>query len=74
MSATEIDAAEVVEILYTNYRGEKGWRRIRPLRMRFGQTSWHPDSHWLLDALDLDKKAERSFAMRDIGEWRFAQA
>jgi predicted DNA-binding transcriptional regulator YafY len=58
--------AQKVTIRYRNYRGETGIRHIRPSRIWFGSTSWHPDPQWVLEAVDLDKGAERSFAMSDI--------
>lgn len=61
---------QVVSIRYTNYRGETADRRIVPLRIRFAATDWHPEEQWLLDAIDVDKGAERSFALRDIHSWR----
>ena len=59
----------VVLIRYTNYRGETALRRIVPRAIRFASTEWHPGEQWLLDAYDLDKGADRSFAMKDILEW-----
>ena len=64
------DEARAVSILYTNYRGEKAWRRITPIRIWFGATEWHPEEQWLLDAIDLEKGTNRSFAMGDIEAWR----
>ncbi|CAM5400503.1 hypothetical protein [Streptomyces fumanus] len=61
-------------ILYTNYRGEKGWRRIQPLRIWFGSTEWHPREQWLMDAIDLDKQVERSFALKDIQAWEESES
>jgi predicted DNA-binding transcriptional regulator YafY len=64
----EISEADrkVVSIVYTNYRGETSVRRIVPEAVRFGATEWHPEEQWLLDAHDLDKDAQRSFALKDI--------
>lgn len=59
-----------VEIDYTNHRGERGVRRIKPLQMLFGHSQWHQGPQWLLDAMDLDKNAPRTFAMKDIHGWR----
>ena len=59
----------VVVILYTNYRGETSHRRIIPRGVRFASSEWHPGEQWLLDALDVDKMAERSFALKDVREW-----
>lgn len=59
-----------VRILYTNHRGEVGWRRIFPQHIVCGSTDWHPEVQWLLRAFDLDRKAERDFALKDIKEWK----
>lgn len=61
--------AKEVRILYTNYRGETFVRRVVPLRLYFGATEWHPEEQWLLEARDLDKDNNRSFAMKDIRAW-----
>jgi len=60
---------ELVSIVYTNYRGETALRKIVPKRMWFGKTDWHPEEGWLLDAFDIEKDAERSFAIKDIKAW-----
>lgn len=59
-----------VIIDYTNHRGERGERRIRPVGMWYGDTEWHRDPQWLIDAIDLDKSVSRTFAMKDIHSWR----
>lgn len=64
-----MDEERAVRILYTNYRGETGLRRIVPERIHFGSTEWHSEPQWLLDALDVEKNAKRSFAMKDIRAW-----
>ncbi|HRI10496.1 MAG TPA: hypothetical protein PKW35_21900 [Nannocystaceae bacterium] len=58
-----------VRVVYTNYRGETATRTILPERIWFGTTSWHPRPQWLLDAVDLEKGALRSFAIADIRSW-----
>ena len=60
---------DVIKIIYTNYRGEKDERIIKPISIWFGSTEWHPDEQWLLHAYDLEKNAERDFAMKDIERW-----
>ena len=65
----EIKDNTVVTILYTNYRGKTGYRKIQPEKIWFGATDWHPKEQWLLDAYDLEKEASRNFAMKDIKEW-----
>lgn len=69
----EINSVEAktrhVKIVYTNYRGETGIRAILPIKIWFGATDWHPESQWLLDAIDVEKEASRSFALKDIKAW-----
>jgi len=60
---------KAVNILYTNYQRETAIRKIVPKRIWFGKTEWHPEEQWLLDALDLEKNADRGFAMKDIKAW-----
>ena len=62
----EGDLSKAIGIVYKNYRGEVASRRIIPQRLWFGATEWHPDEQWLLDAIDVDRGATRSFALRDI--------
>jgi hypothetical protein len=59
----------VVSVLYTNYRGITALRRIIPRRIWFGHTEWHPGEQWILDVFDVEKRAERSFAIAEIKEW-----
>jgi predicted DNA-binding transcriptional regulator YafY len=62
--------AELVFIDYTNHRGERAWRSVTPISIRFGSTEWHPEAQWLLRAYTVDRGAEREFAMKDIHAWR----
>lgn len=66
--------AESVRIRYRNYRGETAIRHIRPQHIWFGSTSWHPQPQWLMEATDLDKGAERSFALADILDFDCSEA
>lgn len=56
-----------LEFGYTNWRGERGNRRVQPTRLYYGSTEWHPEPQWLLEAIDLDKGEVRAFAVKDIG-------
>lgn len=60
-----------VRILYTNYKGETAWRVIEPRAVCWGSNEWHPEPQWLLDAWDADRQAVRTFAMKDIREWKW---
>jgi predicted DNA-binding transcriptional regulator YafY len=58
-----------VVIDYTNWRGERSLRRIRPLAIAFENNEWHPETQWLLEAVDLEKGENRTFAMNNIHSW-----
>lgn len=62
-------AEKIVIIDYTNWRGQRAPRRIVPLGIVYGTTKWHPEPQWLLNAWDVVKKTERTFAMKDIHMW-----
>lgn len=64
-----IAADAAVRIDYTNFRGERAWRRVVPLRWVFETTEWHPEEQWIMYGIDLDKMRERGFAMKDIHKW-----
>lgn len=66
---TAEDAMKIITIDYTNYRGERGTRRVLPYEQYFGTTPFHPDPQWLMRALDVEKNAERTFAMKDIHDF-----
>lgn len=51
---------------YTNWRGETARRVIRPIRMWWGKTEWHPEEQWMLTAWDCEKDAIRNFAWQDM--------
>lgn len=68
-SQSPANEEQQVKILYTNYRNETSVRLIIPVKIWFGATDWHPEYQWLLDAIDVEKRANRSFAMKDIKCW-----
>ena len=59
-----------VTILYTNWKGETKYRNIIPMSVEFKATQWHPAEQWILNAMDVDKNAQRAFAIKDIKEWK----
>lgn len=54
---------------YRNHRGEIAERRVQPIRLWYGATEHHPYCTWLLKALDVDRGAERDFALHEILTW-----
>lgn len=63
-----------VWIDYTNHRGERSWRKIKPLKLTWGLSEWHAGSQWILLAHCYEKNAAREFAMSSIHEWKPASA
>ncbi len=63
---------DIANVLYTNHRGEQAWRTIRPIRLWFGSTAYHPEPQWLLECFDLKKQATRDYAMSGIACWNVA--
>lgn len=55
-----------IEFEYTNWEGRKGIRQAIPLNIRFGKSEWHDVPQWLMLAYDIDKQAEREYAMADM--------
>lgn len=61
-----------VRIDYTNWRGERAWRTIRPIETKalfHGASEWHKEPQWLLRAFDYERESFREFAMKDIHAW-----
>lgn len=54
-----------IHMKYTNHQGKTSNRRVVPLDFFYGTTAWHSNEQWFMHAFDLDKQAERSFALID---------
>lgn len=66
----DIDPRYVVTIDYTNWRGERSTRKIGPLRIDFTSNEWHPESQWMVQAVDIEKGEKRWFALDNIHSWK----
>lgn len=51
---------------YTNWEGKTAVRKVIPVKLWYGKTEYHPKEQWLLKAIDVEKNAERDFAVKDI--------
>ena len=56
----------VLKFEYLNWEGKKAVREVEPIKIWYGKTEWHPKKQWFLKARDIEKKAERDFALKDI--------
>lgn len=63
---------EDIWIDYTNHRGVRRWRHVRPVTgtLSFWSNEWHPQTQWLFDAMDLDLYQRRTFALASVHGWR----
>lgn len=59
-----------VTIVYTNWKGETGVRSITPKVFFWGSTQYHPELQWLVTAYDEDKQEDRTFALKDVLNWK----
>ncbi len=57
---------DAIRFKYTNWKGETGIRTVKPIKLWFGTTEFHKGHHWFLKAFDVDKQAERDYAIEDI--------
>jgi predicted DNA-binding transcriptional regulator YafY len=66
------DPRKEVWIDYTNHRGERAWRHILPMStpLLFENSQWHPDTQWVMEAIDLDRNVMRDFALASVHQWR----
>ena len=60
-----MEEKRIVKILYTNWKGETKYRNIIPKSIEFKSTEWHKEEQWILNALDVDKNADRAFAIKE---------
>jgi hypothetical protein len=68
MLRIEIGATYVVD--YTNFRKERGTRRIRVVDVVFGKNEYHPVPELLVVAVDVERGVERTFAASGIHDLR----
>jgi predicted DNA-binding transcriptional regulator YafY len=61
-----IGSAQTLNFNYVNWKGESGFRSAIVLNVYFGSSKYHQEPQWLLVGYDLDKKATRTYAMKDM--------
>ncbi len=66
---TSAMSAHPIKVRYTNYRGETAVRTIVPISFYFGSTEYHKDEQWLVKLWDVERGAERIYALKEITEW-----
>ena len=64
-----MELEKVVTIVYTNYKGKTAVRKVIPQSISYGHNEWHTEDQWLMVAHDVEKQAERTFALKDVKAW-----
>jgi hypothetical protein len=59
-----------VEIDYTNWKGVRRIRTVRPIEMWWGMTRYHLAPQFFVKAIDLETNDRCDFAMQDIHSWK----
>ena len=63
----EVINKQTIRILYKNWKGETSIRNIIPCgTLKWGSTEYHKEEQWLMEAYDLEKGSNRTFAFKDI--------
>lgn len=55
-----------LRFIYTNWRGERAEHVALPQHVAWGATEYHPDPQWIMTAFDVERGAQRQFAMKDM--------
>jgi hypothetical protein len=64
--AREEQREGVITFWYKNYKGEEGYRRVKPVSIRFGMSEWYKKQQWLLLGDDTINHKRREFAIKDM--------
>lgn len=67
---SDIKPTAELRFLYRNHRGKTAWRHVAPKFIRWGTSEHHPEPQWLLEAHDIHKGADRTFALKSVVEWQ----
>lgn len=61
----------IVEIDYTNHRGERRLRKIKPINCEISSNKYHPKLCWMWNAKDVeDNNIVKTFPVSNIHSWR----
>jgi len=55
-----------LNFVYKNWKNETGIRVVIPNNLWYGSTEFHKEEQWFLKAFDVEKSADRDFAVKDI--------
>lgn len=58
-----------IKVKYKNWQENISIRTIIPQSIYYGHTDFHKNDQWLMDVWDVEKDAQRTYAMLDIMEF-----
>lgn len=58
-----------IKVKYKNWQGNISIRNIIPQNIYYGNTQFHKEDQWLMNVWDVEKDAQRTYAMLDIIEF-----
>lgn len=61
-----IEKGMTIQFDYINWQGVPASRKAEVQSIHYGETEYHPAPQWLMSAWDLEKQANRVFAMKDM--------
>lgn len=56
----------ILSFLYKNYKGDVSLRQVTSPKIFFGDSEYHGDNTWLMEAYDVNKQEMRTFHLPDI--------
>jgi hypothetical protein len=59
------ETRQTIMVHYKNWKGTIRTREIRPVRVEWGASEWHPEQQWLLIAVDMEDGKQKMFALKD---------
>lgn len=66
--AVFFDDGKILSFVYVNHKNQTARRRVRPLRVWYGEADYFPGEHWYLRCHDLDRQADRDFRLLGMSE------
>jgi predicted DNA-binding transcriptional regulator YafY len=60
------DPRRIIEIDYTNWRGERRSRHVVPTGISLENNEWHPETQWMLEAVDCEDGKAKTFPLAQI--------
>lgn len=71
MEINELKKGDVISFKYKNWKGETSIRNVIFKGLSYGNNKYHIDDQFLMNGFDLEKLADRTYAVKDISEFNY---